>query len=380
MSPTARHTLLLASLAWLVLPLAAGAATWEVGPGQSIQQALTRTKPGDVVRVQGLHRENVRMLADVVLEGLPGGVIEGEKGPAVTMEGIQGWSVRNLTLRARGLETGSGVVEVNSARGELRDCTVAGDGNGIVVRGSASPTLVHNTCVKPHPPADGGGIGIVYLGTAGGVARDNRCQDHSSGIAVLNSASPLLIRNTCVRNRVSGMAYLENAGGVARDNVCTGNKVGIGVQGSSKPKLSRNPCRKNSLQGILVAGKSAPELLQNLCEGNHQCGIAFVGESSGRARQNTCTRNRFDGISVLGAAAPDLLHNTCDENGLSGIHFFQQARGEARENVCRKNARAGIVVGDRAKPVLLNNTGEHDGHPATPSVKVSPTRKAGMKA
>ena len=92
----------------------------------------------------------------------------------------------------------------------------------------------------------------MYAGSAGGVARRNKCTDNGvNGIEVQDEARPTLEDNVCNGNAQAAIGYSDMAGGVARGNECVGNRWGIYVAETADPELTDNHCRENTSEEIL---------------------------------------------------------------------------------------------------------------------------------
>jgi parallel beta-helix repeat protein len=60
----------------------------------------------------------------------------------------------------------------------------------------------------------------------------------------------MLEANIASNNAEAGLLYLDSAGGVARQNVCVGNQWGIYVAETANPDLMDNDCRENTTADI----------------------------------------------------------------------------------------------------------------------------------
>ncbi|MGB3906265.1 MAG: right-handed parallel beta-helix repeat-containing protein [Anaerolineae bacterium] len=110
----------------------------------------------------------------------------------------------------------------------------------------AQPTLEGNACTQ------NGQDGIMYAGSASGLARENKCSENGlHGIEVQDEARPTLEANVCSGNAQAGIGYSDAAGGVARGNDCSGNKWGIYVAETADPELADNDCRDNTSEDLL---------------------------------------------------------------------------------------------------------------------------------
>lgn len=172
-----------------------------------------------------------------------------------------------------------------STTGIVQDCEAVENVIGILVQGSAEPTLEGNTIT------DNEGGGITYWENARGVARGNNCQWNGWGIIIGARAQPTLEENICSGNYYQGIMYYGYASGIAHRNECSGNGYG----------------------GISVAERARPTLEENVCEDNGLSGIYYTDEASGISRENECSGNRW-GIYLEESAYPELIDNNCHDN------------------------------------------------------------------
>lgn len=232
--------------------------------------------------------------------------------------------------------------------GVVQDCVI-GDGSvGIYVDERAQPTLERNQCTGNTM------AGIVYWGSAGGLARQNMCTGNQVGIVVGKRSQPLLEDNVCADNEITGISYAGDAGGTARRNECNRNgALGIAVNGGAQPALEDNTCFGNEV-GIGVGEQASATLEGNTCSENGSAGIGFMGSAGGAARENECSRNEF-GITVMEQAMPTLEENACNENRVAGISYSDSGGGVANENECVGNGLYGISVAVTSNPSLVGN-------------------------
>jgi len=256
--------------------------------------------------------------------------------------------------------------------GAIHDCVATANEVGVVVTEQAGPTLERNVCAQNDL------VGIVYRGSAGGVARENQCSHQLWGILVSQHAQPLLDANVCTNNLNYGITYHDNAAGVAQRNECSANgDFGIELQDQAQPTLEGNTCANNEGSGILYVDSAAgvarlnkcsangshgievkddarPTLEGNVCSGNGEAGLFYGGNASGVARGNECSDNGLHGIGLQDQAHPTLEENVCARNKECGIMYFDTTGGVARRNECSGN-RWGIYVAETADPSLMDN-------------------------
>jgi parallel beta-helix repeat protein len=315
-------------------------------------------------------------------------------------------SIRDLSVRYSGVESGCAVIEAD--RGDLRltrcfisggigrdeqkntigcgiwihgtaqavisGCVVADNEVGIGVGGFAKARIElcemfsnelagavimgNASCEVRHCEIKDNRFGVSAAGTARLVARNNTCEGNTySGIALFGSAQGEVERNTCRNNGYHGISAQEQSRLVARNNTCEGNTYsGIALFGSAQGEVERNTCRNNGI-GVAAAEQSHLIARNNTCEGNKPTGIALLGSARGEIEGNTCRNNGYHGIAAQEQSRLVARNNTCEGNEMSGIALFGSVQGEIEGNQCANNKLNGIYIHERSvKATLRNNT------------------------
>jgi parallel beta-helix repeat protein len=268
-------------------------------------------------------------------------------------------SIRDVSLRYSGAESGCAVLEV--AQGDLRltRCFISGGigrdeqkstiGCGVWVHGTSQAVI--SGCIVADNEV---GIGVGRQAKA----RIELCKIFSNeaiGVAVRESAS-CEVRHCEISSNQIGIGAGEQSRLVARNNTCEGNKLGgIGLSGSAQGEVAGNTCRNNGF-GIGAGEQSRLVARNNTCEGNKLEGIGLSGSAQGEVAGNTCRNNGF-GIGALEQSRLVAHNNTCEGNKLGGIRLLGSAQGEVAGNTCRNNG-FGIGAGEQSRLVAHNNTCE----------------------
>ncbi len=251
----------------------AGAATINVNPGESIQQAIDAASNGDsVVVAAGTYNEDINFTGkaiSVIGSGTAATIIQGTgSGPVVTFNSGEGTDSVLDTVFVTG---GSGVL-----------------GGGISIIG-ASPTIIRNIVANNASSSRGSGIYVenstaeIYNNL---VAYNFHTSGDPHGIEIV-AASPLVINNTIVktdsngiiiRNGISAPLIMNNV--IARNgSTVDGEKRGRGIcDFSGSALIQYNDFFKNRKAAILAGSdfkriRSAqrsiapPRLLENV-DGN----------------------------------------------------------------------------------------------------------------
>ncbi|MBI2824738.1 MAG: right-handed parallel beta-helix repeat-containing protein [Planctomycetia bacterium] len=261
------------------------AATFTVSPGQSIQAAVDRCKPGDRVEVEpGVYRQSVVIdtdgvtLAGMVRQGaravLDGGgeladavqssasdlTIEGltirrYKGNGVMVSKAKNVAFRDLVLDEPGLY---GVYPVECAGVLVETCTVSGASDAAIYVGSSRDIVVRNNEVFNNV------AGIEIENCVGAVVTNNSAHHNSGGILVfVLPNNPSKVGSDCrVINNRSWANNHENFGkpGTTIANLPTG--IGILVMAADRTEVTQNQVAENDSYGIVVvqlAGAQQPD-------------------------------------------------------------------------------------------------------------------------
>lgn len=271
------------SMVALMVALPAMAGTIEVKPGQSIQAALNRAKPGDTVAVRaGTYHESVSAsVSGVKLVSVDG------KGAAHIVSGgtplfIRGGS--NNEIRGFALTAGKG-------------------GNGIQVGGTVSKfaegyvvadNIIKNAGedgIKVHQAKNFEFTGNVIenAGTGGG-------SNHDGGIDLVAVQDSVVAGNTIVRT--GGNSCLMLKGGTAR-NAISGNSFA-----GCKDAVHLGGLTDNQ---FMAPGAGGKEAYGNVITDNNLCGGAssiFMFDGEKRRQDNTIKGNSCngaaDGFDIIG--------------------------------------------------------------------------------
>ena len=209
---------------------------------QSNSSTLIQLAPGNYSAQSGenfplIIKPNVTLRGDEVNKGKSVRIVGGanfispsfaRQNVAIRAENgsqISGVTVTNPNTRGTGLwvESGSPVVANSTFFNSKRE--------GIFITGSSSPKISNNVFTQN----DGNGISAVR--SSQGEIRGNLFQNTGFGIAINDSASPLVAENRIIENR-----------------------DGIVISQSARPVLRSNLIEKNARDGVVAIAKSQPDL------------------------------------------------------------------------------------------------------------------------
>jgi hypothetical protein len=288
--------------ALLAVPAVGFAATIPVFPGDSIQSAVNRAKPGDEIVVhQGTYRGSVEIRTNRLK--LRSTEFDPRVGPRIKP---------GKTHRCHGGEDGICILphRAGGHRVPTRDTKVKGfkvrgfDDSGVVAVGAKHTTIVRNSLAKD---GEYGAAAFESFDTnfQHNVARGNNV----AGFYVGDSphARAVLHRNKAIGNGEFGFFLRDSAFGLALDNEVTHNCVGIGLVDTGAPDAAK----KWRVRGNEVSHNT------ELCPGQGDAppdtgtGIAAIGASQSVIRNNLVRGNRpadpaapFAGGIVVASSTP----------------------------------------------------------------------------
>jgi parallel beta-helix repeat protein len=210
-------------------------------PSKTIQSAIAKLKPGDVLLVSGSCSETVDVPANIsriTIDGQGTASLNGTDpaGGAIQIRG-RDITVKNLTVTS----LGSGIQVHRGGTALIDGVTIDGvGGSGILINGSSFARIVNSTIENN---GDGNGISIT-------------------------------------ENSSARIGFLTNNDTIASPNTITGNNRGISVSESSSATIVGNDISNNTLDGILVNTVSHADIASNTINGNGAHGINF-GRNSG---------------------------------------------------------------------------------------------------
>ncbi len=179
---------------------------------------------------------------------IPDGVLvvgnEATKGHLIVIEGSgayqsQSFGLQNITLLLLGEATVMGVTVTNSTA----------KGTGVWIE-STAPSLVNNTFSK--------------------CGRE--------GVFVTGSAKPAILDNVFVQNAVSGLVMARNSKGEVLRNIFQKNIIGIAISDSAAPLIANNKLSENRT-AIALSREAQPVLRHNLIAQNSQGGLFVNGNA-----------------------------------------------------------------------------------------------------
>jgi len=412
----------LATAILVLVPGAASARTWTVGPAGSdfplIAPALAAAADGDTIVVRrGVYRENLVLDRRVSIVGDGSPVLFGLGTGSVIRINAAGCEVRGLTIEGSGAGESNemdaaiqiassgnriahntlrrvfyGIVVGGGSGNEIAGNAIAGlgdrpfgrRGDGIYVYRAADTRVLRNHVTgerdgiyfqyAPGGVAEGNVVsetryGLHVMFSNGISARGNTFSHSSVGANIMDSRAIEIAGNRFERNRgvsAVGLALKQCDDSAVRDNVFTDNARGLQVDGASRNRFTSNRFLYNDTGLTLFSSAEANAFSANVFDGNWS-DVVVTGRGAGTRWSVDGLGNRwsgysgfdFDGDGVGEAPHPLLTPFAAIEGGNPTARLFLQAPAATGLALA---ARAGIGPG----------TAEEDPAPITPNAPRSP--------
>ncbi len=374
--------LLVAAVALVVVLAAAGVgagAELHVYPGESIQDAINASHPGDTIYVhEGTYVENVDVGKRLTLVGDGADVVTVRAADAgdnvfdvtadwaniseFTVTGATGYTsgicldnADHCNISGNNLSNNhyGGVILYSSSNNMFARNTFVGEGfvvwdsyhNGVENNTVNGKPLIYLEDVADCTITNAGQILLVNCNNI--MVEDLNLSDTTVGIELWNTNNSVIANNTANSNNYYG-TYLyssnnntltnnnisNNCGGIylssSSDNMIIGNSVlnnsdrGICLYYPINNTLSNNIVKFNSEVGIFAGDGLRNTISNNICEGN-VCGIGLIDiwcmgcddifASNNTVTNNICNNNTYSGIVLSGCHNNTVSGNLCENNG-----------------------------------------------------------------
>ena len=219
-------------------------------PLKTLSRALKESTKSTIIQlVEGNYNS---LTGEVFPLLIPDGVLvvgnEGTKGLGIVIEGSgvyqsQSFGWQNITLLLLGEATVMGVTVANSSA----------KGTGVWIE-STAPSLVNNTFTKCGREA------LFVTGSAKPAILDNVfVQNAVSGLVMAGNSKGEVLRNIFQKN-IIGMAISDSAAPIVVNNKLIENRTAIALSRQAQPVLRQNLIAQNIQGGLLVNGNALPNL------------------------------------------------------------------------------------------------------------------------
>jgi len=267
-------------------------------PFKTLTKALSYAKSGTTIQLASGTYNTAS--GEVFPLAIPTGVIvlgdEPNKGKGIVITGSGKYTsptFGNQTITLR--------LEANA---QLRGITITNpveQGTAVWIE-STSPLVANNTFTRC------GREGIFVTGTAKPQILDNVfSQNATSGIFLVRYAKGELQRNLCQKTGY-GIAMSDSAAPLVSDNQLVGNRAGIFLSREARPVLRRNLIEQNTHGGLVVTGNARPDLgstqdpAGNILRDNGQFDLQNATSLTLVSVGNQLNPSQIQGAVVLGSS------------------------------------------------------------------------------
>ncbi|MFE2432632.1 nitrous oxide reductase family maturation protein NosD [Streptomyces sp. NPDC059373] len=328
-----------------LVPMAAHAADRiVVRPGESIQAAVDRAKPGDVVSVEpGFYRGSVQVTVPrLTLKG---------SGPGTVIAPSLAGNENACAQAGHGLcITGTADHEASGVR--LRDFSVVGfKKNGV------NATWADRIDVRRVTARDNGQQGISLEKSVRGVFRNNDSENNGeSGIFLANTVD-------------SEGGALDTQGAVVRDNRLAGNRVGVVLRRVRNMLVANNRITENCGGVFVVGDENVPRAGELTVRGNLVAENNKYCASNGRLPFIQGVGILLTGAEKTVVTGNQVLGNAGTSPMSGGVVLFRSNVGVAnsgntiRQNLAQGNAPADLADRDAGAGNIFSGNSCHASEP-----------------
>ncbi|MGI8776206.1 MAG: right-handed parallel beta-helix repeat-containing protein [Acidimicrobiales bacterium] len=320
----------------------AGAATFTVRPGQSIQAAIDAAPPGSTIVVKpGTYRENLTIEKNnITLQGTPGQTIlkppanpvgrcvqpgppggppsvigicvigNGNPDTGTVTSPVTGVSVTGFTVRNFSAD---GIFVFGGQNTVMQDNTLVNNGEyGVFANTSTGTVILDNR-------ASGSGEAGIYVGdspNAQAVVKNNTVFGNGFGIFIRSASNGAIVANDAHDNCI-GIFFLEAPNSPA-DWAATRNQVNHNIKAC--PANDEEGAPPISGGGIVILGGHQIVIQANTVDDNRPSGPTFVsggivliaGSSNNQIVSNTAHGNAPADLIDQSGASNHFSNNNCD--------------------------------------------------------------------
>ena len=264
-----------AGIALLVLLLvgSAHATTWQLAPGEPIQQAIDRAAAGDTITIpRGNYRGGLLIDKPLTLRGVDRPTLDADGNGDVIRIAAPDVTVEGLILANSGDDLGAqnaGVyIQPRADRATVRNCDFAYTLFGLWIEGVKDVDIDGNliTGKRDHPSASRGN-GIQLYNTTGATIRGNHISFVRDGIYVDVSHHAAFIGNS-IHNVRYGTHYMNSHHNRWENNESYHNRGGLALMMARNQIVRNNRAWGNSDHGIMLRTLQDSVIEGNVVAGN----------------------------------------------------------------------------------------------------------------
>lgn len=251
--------------------------TWRIQPGESIQSALDRTIPGDVIEIHpGVYNETLLIDVDnITIRGLKlnGGraVLDGQnKLTDAVITSSHNFTIEGLMVRDY---VNNGITVHGGRDCTFRDLVVENTGLYGVYPVESKGVLVENCLVTKIKDA------AIYVGQSRDIiVRNNECHSSVTGIEIENSVHSLVENNYVHDNTAGILVFLlpNNPSKVGSDHKVKNNRI----LNNNHPNFGDPNAIVGKVipgSGMIIMAADRTEVTGNEIRGNDSFGLSVVG-------------------------------------------------------------------------------------------------------
>jgi nitrous oxidase accessory protein len=247
------------------------AGTITVNPGESIQAAIEKASPGDIIEVKsGTYKEGIEVTKTLTIVGID----SGEGMPAIETEGLIDSAVYLVAdrcqLKGFKLLSPQGVgINVNSSFNRItnnaieacmagillsksngntvayNDARISCQGLTSLLRGDAIQLVNSNDNIIEGNNASGAYIGIYLSISHNNTVAKNNAHDNDYGLSFLDSSKNKVLENNPSNNSEIGIGNINCSDNLFTHNTAKDNVIGILFQDSNRNIIYLNDLRDN---------------------------------------------------------------------------------------------------------------------------------------
>ena len=250
--------------------------TWTVTPGQTIQSALDRTIPGDIVEIKpGVYHELLLLNTDgVTVRGLiengQRAVLDGQNKLSDAMVS----SSHNITIEGLAVKdyVSNGLTIHGSQNVSFRNLVVDNTGLYGIYPVECKGVLVEQCVVTKIKDA------AIYVGQSRDIiVRNNEAHSSVTGIEIENSVNSLVENNYCHDNTAGLLVFLlpNNPSKVSYDHIVRKNRI-LNNNTANFGDPTSIVGKVNPGTGLVLMGTDRTEVTENEIRGNDSIGMLMV--------------------------------------------------------------------------------------------------------
>lgn len=275
--------ILLSALIIFMISILASAATITVGPGESIQAAIDKASPGDIIEVKsGLYEESIDVSKSLAIIGLDTG-----KGAPVINAAILNAKGCELKGFKVGTPMGYGI-SVLSSYNNVTDNKIESCMAGIFLKNSQGNVIAGNEARIICQGLMGllRGDGIHLLNSHDNIIRNNVVEDGFIGI-YMDSSSHNLVEDNHACNNTNGIGLLTSIGNTIKNNILRDNSDdGLGIlKFSNNSVIDGNTVENSGDYGLYLQDSSHNTIYLNSFVGNKKNAGSKDARSKGASNQ-----------------------------------------------------------------------------------------------